>query len=169
MSTAPRSGGVGAMGTAAHPESWQRLLDQAGPPPAPPLHLASTSTSPSTSPSPSTSTGGGDLHHTPKPWNDAAGAAHSLRTDTDTARSGLITAHSGIDGIDTGAAGLLSVAALKTVLTSWEERLAAVRDECGSLEPKLREVARTMGGTDHAVRSSIAGYADPVPADEKGR
>ncbi|AYG81410.1 hypothetical protein DWB77_03556 [Streptomyces hundungensis] len=142
------------MSTAAYPESWQRLLDQAGPPPAPSLHLASAAP------------GGGDLHHTPKPWNDAAGAAHSLRTDTDTARSGLITAHA---GLDTSGAGLLSVTALKTVLTSWEQRLGAVRDECADLEPKLREVARTMGGTDHAVRSSIAGYADPVPADEKGR
>ncbi|MCT9091244.1 hypothetical protein N4G70_20605 [Streptomyces sp. ASQP_92] len=144
------------MGTAAYPESWQRLLDQAGPPPAPSLHLASAPAPPS----------GGDLQHTPKPWNDAAGAAHSLRTDTDTARSGLTTAHS---GIDTGTAGLLSATVLRTVLTSWEERLAAVRDECGALEPKLREVARTMGGTDHAVRSSIAGYADPAPTDEKGR
>uniref|UniRef100_A0AAU2V5E4 Uncharacterized protein n=1 Tax=Streptomyces sp. NBC_00003 TaxID=2903608 RepID=A0AAU2V5E4_9ACTN len=28
--------------------------------------------------------------------------------------------------------------ALKTVLTSWENRLASVRDECASLAPKLR-------------------------------
>ncbi|MEV8527533.1 MULTISPECIES: hypothetical protein [unclassified Streptomyces] len=141
------------MSTAAYPESWQRLLDQAGPP-SPTMRLASATPS------------GGDLQHTPKPWNDAAGAAHSLRTDTDTARSSLTTAHA---DIDSGTTGLLSVTALKGVLTSWEERLAAARDECGSLEPKLRAVAATMGHTDHTVQSSITGYADPAPADTKGR
>jgi hypothetical protein len=142
------------MSTTPYPESWQRLLDLAGPP-SPSMTLASAAPS-----------GGGDLQHTPKPWNDAAGAAHSLRTDADTAKGSLTSAHA---GIDSGTDGLSSVTALKAVLKSWEERLASVRDECGSLEPKLREVARTMGGTDHAVQSSIAGYADPAPADPKGR
>ncbi|MGW2864069.1 hypothetical protein [Streptomyces sp. NPDC001205] len=142
------------MSTAAHPESWQRMLDLAGPP-SPAMALASA-----------TPGGGGDLRHTPKPWNDAAAAAHSLRTDTDTAKGTLTSAHA---GIDTATEGLLSVAALKTVLTSWEERLAAVRDECASLEPALRAVARTMGSTDHGVKSSLTRYADPAPADPKGR
>ncbi|MGM9386971.1 hypothetical protein [Streptomyces antibioticus] len=35
--------------------------------------------------------------------------------------------------------------------TSWEKRLEAVRDECESLEPKLRAVAKDMGEYDSAV------------------
>ncbi|MFI6686201.1 hypothetical protein [Streptomyces sp. NPDC050485] len=141
------------MSTAPHSNSWQQLLDMAGPP-DPSMALASAGS------------GGGDLLHTAKPWNDAAGAAHTLRTDTATAKSALTMAHAGLGA---GTAGLQSATTLTTVLTSWEDRLTAVHDECGSLEPKLREVARTMGSTDHGVKSSITGYAAPAPADAKDR
>ncbi|MCX5387885.1 hypothetical protein [Streptomyces sp. NBC_00083] len=144
------------MSTAAFSESWQQVLDQAGVP-APGLALASAAPK---------GGGGGDLHHTPKPWNDAADAAHSLRIDSNTAKNSLTSAHA---GIDTGTAGLLSVAALKSVLSSWEDRLAAARDECAALEPNLRSVAGTMSHTDHGVKSSIADYVNPEPADTKGR
>ncbi|GGT35248.1 hypothetical protein GCM10014713_31140 [Streptomyces purpureus] len=41
-----------------------------------------------------------------------------------------------------GNEGLASVGVLKSVLTSWEERIGAVKDECGSPAPNLRLVAR---------------------------
>ena len=54
-----------------------------------------------------------------------------------------------------GGSGLASLGALKTVLTSWEKRLEAVRDECESLEPKLRAVSKDMGEYDSAVAAKV--------------
>ncbi|MFH8867763.1 hypothetical protein [Streptomyces griseus] len=64
-----------------------------------------------------------------------------------------------------GAVGLSSVAALKGVLTSWEERLRAVRDECEQLKGNLLTVAREMGESETAVTSSVRGVHVPGPAD----
>ncbi|MDT9680523.1 hypothetical protein RND61_00245 [Streptomyces sp. TRM76323] len=97
--------------------------------------------------------GQGRLKHTDGPWGRASGTAAELSTSTEKSRSALGPGH---DGISTGAAGLASVASLKSVLKSWEDRLAAVRDECDHLEGALRKVAVEMGETDVAVKDTIA-------------
>ncbi|MFF8829953.1 hypothetical protein [Streptomyces sp. NPDC015131] len=95
---------------------------------------------------------GGGLRHSGGPWTSASGTAGELRTRTETSRGSLRPAHGGL-GPDAGA--LASVAALKTVLTSWEERLTAVRDECGHLAGALSRVARDLGETDIEVGRSF--------------
>ncbi|MGP9019550.1 hypothetical protein ACT1U9_14205 [Streptomyces sp. BR1] len=135
-------------GEYVYAESWQRLLDQAGQPKV--MSLASAG--------PARSGPAGELKHSAKPWSDAAGTAHALRTDTVKVTTGLTTAHAGAEA---GTAGLASMAALKSVLTSWEKRLTAVQTECGSLEPKLREVARAQGEVDAGVKSALAQYSAP--------
>jgi hypothetical protein len=103
----------------------------------------------------------GILRHSHGPWSRAAGAADDLRISTDATRKNLQSSHT---GVLSGAAGLASLAALKTVLTSWETRLDAVRDECESLEPKLRAVAKDMGESD----SEVAAKARAVRVAEGG-
>ncbi|MEU5402614.1 hypothetical protein ABZ348_25305 [Streptomyces sp. NPDC005963] len=105
----------------------------------------------------------GVLKHAAQPWTSAAAAAGVLRTNTASANAKLTAAH---DGVDSGAAGLTSLGALKTVLTSWEKRLGAVRDECGSLAPVLKRVATDQGEHEKAVKSSFQKAAQPA---EKGR
>jgi hypothetical protein len=97
-----------------------------------------------------TGTGGGSgaLRHSNRPWSRAAGTADALRISTQSTKNGLESSHTGVPN---GAVGLASVSALETVLTSWERRLESVRDECESLEPKLRAVARDLGEVDRAV------------------
>ncbi|MFF6995817.1 amino acid ABC transporter permease [Streptomyces sp. NPDC008313] len=92
--------------------------------------------------------GSGTLRHSNGPWTHAAGTADDLKISTESTRKSLQSGHT---GVSTGAEGLASLGALKTVLTSWEKRLEAVRDECESLEPKLRAVAKDMGEHDSAV------------------
>lgn len=74
------------------------------------------------------STGGGGgtgtLKHKGGPWTKAAGTADGLQTSTITAKADLRRAHDGTAG---GLAGLASLGALTSVLTSWEERLGRVR------------------------------------------
>ena len=127
-------------------QSWQRLLDQAGPSGS--MSLASAGAS--------GGDGSGELKHSAKPWSDAAGAAHALQTDTATAKAKLTSAHAGAQA---GTAGLASMAALTSVLASWEKRLAAVHAECGALEPVLRETARAQGEVDAGVSSAMAQYS----------
>ncbi|QNP71096.1 amino acid ABC transporter permease [Streptomyces roseirectus] len=92
--------------------------------------------------------GTGTLKHKGGPWTKAAGTADELQTSTVTSGVDLRAAHDGISG---SLEGLVSLSTLKTVLTSWDERLSAVRDECGDLEPKLRQVAKDMGEVDAAA------------------
>ncbi|MEU4352359.1 hypothetical protein [Streptomyces sp. NPDC023838] len=96
------------------------------------------------------------LKHSAKPWSDAAGTVHSLQTDTAKAKSALATAHAGAQA---GTAGLSSMAALTSVLTSWEKRLTAVHTECGALEPALRKTAWAQGEVDAGVKSALAQYS----------
>ncbi|MFK0169643.1 amino acid ABC transporter permease [Streptomyces sp. NPDC090306] len=95
-------------------------------------------------------TGGGadTLKHKGGPWTKAAATADGLRTTTDTCAADIRTAH---EGTDVGLEGLAGLAALKSVLTSWEHRLKAVREECDSLGPKLRQVAVDLGEVDAEV------------------
>ncbi|MFJ2915985.1 amino acid ABC transporter permease [Streptomyces sp. NPDC087307] len=113
------------------------------------------------------STGGGGgtgtLKHKGGPWTKAAGTADGLQTSTITAKADLRRAHDGTAG---GLAGLASLGALTSVLTSWEERLGRVRTECGSLEPKLRQVAVEFAEVDAEVGNSAKAVA--VPGTRRG-
>ncbi|GAA0617488.1 hypothetical protein [Streptomyces crystallinus] len=148
-------------------DSWQRLLEQAGRPGRMgAMSLASAGTAGGSGPA------AGELKHSAKPWSDATGTVHSLGTDTAKVKATLTSAHTGAAA---GTAGLASMAALTSVLTSWEERLTAVHTECGSLEPALRETAWAQGEVDAGVRSALAQYSTPhstphsTPSATQGR
>ncbi|MBT2524066.1 hypothetical protein J7E91_01130 [Streptomyces sp. ISL-99] len=106
--------------------------------------------------------GGGKLKHSGGPWTSASGAAGMLQTSTQTSRSRLRPAH---EGIASGAAGLASVAMLNAVLDSWEKRLAAVRGECDYLENALLKVAKEMGETETAVKSSLSAVKTAIAGE----
>ncbi|MFH8577276.1 hypothetical protein OHB11_12090 [Streptomyces zaomyceticus] len=138
-------------------ERWQELFG--------PTDGGATMTLASTAPGPGTGGGGtGNLKHSGGPWTSASGTAGELRTSTETSRSALGPGH---EGVEAGAAGLTSVAALKGVLTSWEERLQAVRDECEQLKGPLRAVAEEMGETETAIGNSFKGADGGGKAGEK--
>ncbi|MFE1364667.1 hypothetical protein ACFW84_10530 [Streptomyces anulatus] len=138
-------------------ERWQELFGPTGDGPA--MRLASASGDPG-----SGAGGVGNLNYSKGPWTSASGTAGDLRTRAETSRSVLGRGH---EGVEAGAAGLSSVAALKSVLTSWEERLRAVRDECDQLKGNLLTVAKEMGESETAVKSSLKGVHVPGKADEK--
>ncbi|WP_406383187.1 amino acid ABC transporter permease [Streptomyces sp. NBC_01618] len=107
--------------------------------------------------------GTGTLKHKGGPWTQAAGTADDLQTSTITAKADLRRAHDGTVG---GLAGLSSLGALKSVLTSWDERLGRVREECSSLEPKLRQVAVDLAAVDAEVGDKAK--AVTVPGTRRG-
>ncbi|MEU6630308.1 amino acid ABC transporter permease [Streptomyces parvus] len=109
-------------------------------------------------------TGGDRLKHVTKQWNTAASTADSLRTSTHQGMGRLSEAHAGVPA---GTRGLESADTLRTVLTSWEKRLESIRDECGSLGPKLRQAAKSLGETNVKVKSSVDRVE--VPDVSKGR
>ncbi|MFF8712165.1 amino acid ABC transporter permease [Streptomyces sp. NPDC015184] len=111
-----------------------------------------------------TGTGAGRLQHRGGPWTEAAGTADDLQTTMSTCRVELRSAHEGMGG---GLEGLASLGSLKAVLNSWEERLKAVREECGSLEPKLRRVAVDLGEVD--VEVGAEAKAVKVPGTRTGQ
>ncbi|MCI3226801.1 hypothetical protein GXP76_32380, partial [Streptomyces sp. NP-1717] len=88
------------------------------------------------------------------PWTRAAGGAEVMRTQMAYVKAEFATAHEGVAGCGDG---LSALAALGAVRTSWERRIEAARDECGSLAGRLRAVARTQGEHDAAIRSALAG------------
>ncbi|MEU8948901.1 amino acid ABC transporter permease [Streptomyces sp. NPDC048489] len=106
--------------------------------------------------------GAGILKHSHGPWTRTAGTADDLRTSTARSKTELSSAHAGVGH---GSAGLASLGALKSVLTSWERRLGAVRDECDALSPTLCRVARDMGEVD----AKVGAKADSVNVADKGR
>nr|WP_274031986.1 hypothetical protein [Streptomyces sp. MMBL 11-1] len=138
-------------------ERWQELFGPAGDGPA--MRLASASDDPGAG-----SGGTGNLKYSKSPWTSASGTAGDLRTRAEKSRSVLGRGHVGVEA---GAAGLSSVAALKSVLTSWEERLQTVRDECEQLEGNLLTVAKEMGESETDVKSSLKGVHVPGKADEE--
>ncbi|MFE7480556.1 hypothetical protein [Streptomyces sp. NPDC057552] len=141
----------------SHSERWQEMFGPTDEGPA--TRLASAASDPVTG------TGGtGRLKHSKGPWVSASGTAGDLRTRAEKSRSALGPGH---EGIDAGAAGLSSVAALKSVLTSWEERLQAVRDECEQLKGTLLTVAGEMGETERAVDRSLKAVDTVHGADAK--
>ncbi|MBT2438759.1 hypothetical protein J7E93_01180 [Streptomyces sp. ISL-36] len=97
-------------------------------------------------------TGAGNLKHSGGPWTSASGTSGELRTSTEKSRAALRPGH---EGVSAGAAGFASVASLTSVLKSWEDRLAAVRDECDQLEGTLLKVAKEMGETEVAIEKSF--------------
>ncbi|WP_019886918.1 hypothetical protein [Streptomyces purpureus] len=106
----------------------------------------------------------GDLKHSDEPWTKAAGVAESLLTSMTTAKHRLTAAH---EGVTPGNEGLASVGVLKSVLTSWEERIGAVKDECGSLAPNLRLVARDQGEREIRVKASFSGVGGSSSATKE--
>ncbi|MFD6339238.1 hypothetical protein [Streptomyces sp. NPDC060131] len=153
------------MATEAYSESWQELIDLAGQErqsaASGPMSLASAGSSGGSSGAASRS----DLEHSDGPWTTAAGVAEALRTSTTTARNRLTSAHTGVTA---ATEGLASSGVLKSVLTSWEDRLSSVRDECGSLAPKLRQVGKELGERDTKVKSSLREINTPSePSDPK--
>ncbi|WP_435877668.1 hypothetical protein [Streptomyces anulatus] len=138
-------------------ERWQELFGPNGDEPA--MRLASASGEPGAG-----AGGTGRLKYSKGPWTSASGAAGALRTRAETSRSVLGRGH---EGVAAGAVGLSSAMALKSVLTSWEERLRAVRDECDQLKGNLLTVAKEMGESETAVKSSLKGVHVPGKADEK--
>ncbi|MFI0931306.1 amino acid ABC transporter permease [Streptomyces sp. NPDC021019] len=112
------------------------------------------------------------LQHSAKPWSDAAGVADDLQTSTKQVKAKLTGAHEGIAnkhvlehyGLATGTNGFDSFDALQGVLTSWEERLEAIRGECASLGPKLRQAANELSGTDSKVKSTVDSVKLPKSA-----
>ncbi|MCX4675103.1 hypothetical protein OG413_07165 [Streptomyces sp. NBC_01433] len=100
--------------------------------------------------------GAGGLRHSGGPWTTASGAAETLRISTERSHRRLGSAH---EGVASGARGLASAAALKSVQESWEERLTGVRDECGYLRTVLLRVAKDVGETDAAVDRSFGAVA----------
>lgn len=96
--------------------------------------------------------GQGRLKHTGGPWGRASSTAAQLSTSTEKSRALL---GAGDDGISGAATGLASSASLRSVLKSWEDRLAAVRDECDHLAGALGKVAVEMAEADVAVKDSL--------------
>ncbi|MER6201201.1 hypothetical protein ABT234_28015 [Streptomyces sp. NPDC001586] len=90
---------------------------------------------------------GEDLAHSGGSWSKASVAAGELRITTAEGLGRMAAAH---EGVQAGTAGLSATAALAAVRASWEERVSAVRDECGSVQSALRNVAprrtATAGG-----------------------
>ncbi|MFB4422998.1 hypothetical protein C5F59_018090 [Streptomyces sp. QL37] len=93
------------------------------------------------------------LKHSDGPWLRAAGGAAELATHLAPVRGELALAH---QGLMAGAGRLTALAELAAVRESWERRIQAAQGECGSLAAKLRDVARTQGATNEAVRASFA-------------
>ncbi|MFE4370152.1 hypothetical protein ACFRMN_18305 [Streptomyces sp. NPDC056835] len=149
------------MTTEAYSESWRQLIDLAGQgrerAATGRMSLASAGGSGSAASS-------SDLEHSDGPWTTAAGVAEALRTSTTTAKGRLTSAHSGVTA---ATEGLSSAGVLKSVLTSWEDRLSSVRDECGTLAPKLRRVGKDLGERDAKVKSSLRGVDAPSDPKEK--
>ncbi|MEU6294437.1 hypothetical protein [Streptomyces erythrochromogenes] len=123
------------------PSHWQALF---GEPPA--MRLASAA-------APGGGGGGGDadLAHSGGPWTKASVAAGELRVTTAEGLGKMSAAH---EGISAGTTGLAATAALAAVRESWERRVAAVRDECGSVQSALLNVAREIGEVD--VNNKVA-------------
>ncbi|APU44571.1 hypothetical protein BSL84_21290 [Streptomyces sp. TN58] len=89
--------------------------------------------------------GDGDLAHSGGPWTKASVAAGELRVTTAEGLGKMAAAH---EGIAAGTAGLGATAALAAVRESWERRVSAIRDECGSVQGALLNVAREIGEVD---------------------
>ncbi|MFE3824200.1 hypothetical protein [Streptomyces sp. NPDC059092] len=148
------------MTTSSHSDEWQRLFDMAGR-----GGDGSTEARMSLASAPTGNAGGEpDLRHSDGPWTKAARVAEELHTSITTAKSRLTAAHGSAAA---GTEGLASMATLSSVLTSWEERLKAVQDECGSLAPKLRLVADGQGERNAEVKSSFAGLDRPTGGQAK--
>ncbi|MEU7028619.1 hypothetical protein AB0A60_18245 [Streptomyces sp. NPDC046275] len=108
--------------------------------------------------------GEADLKQSAGPWTSAAGAVVELQSDTNAGLTQLGNAH---QGVQENTEGLETTAALSAVLFSWQERLKSVRDEAGSLEPALRQVAKDHGEMERGLRAQFAAVT-PSPTQDKG-
>ncbi|MFC5722737.1 hypothetical protein ACFP1Z_21445 [Streptomyces gamaensis] len=97
---------------------------------------------------------GGDGTHKASvtPWVNASGAAAELRESVETGLKELGQAH---EGIGSGLQGFASATALGALRGGWEGRLAAVRNECSSLEGSLKEAGGKFGANEAGVKASF--------------
>ncbi|MFI9238250.1 hypothetical protein [Streptomyces sp. NPDC053079] len=111
--------------------------------------------------------GGGDVHKASvRPWTAAAGVAGELHQGMDTAVRDLGHAH---DGIKSDTAGFASAAALSGILSGWEARLSAVRDECKKLDGALKKAGVDFGENEAAVKASFDSSGGRSKIDEYSR
>ncbi|MFF6906033.1 hypothetical protein ACFY9Q_08840 [Streptomyces sp. NPDC012389] len=95
-----------------------------------------------------------DLKASRGPWTTAAGVAGSLHTST---ASGLTELGTAAAGVSEGADGFSSTAALTEVLTSWQERLTSVRNECSRLKGALNSAAQEFGEQEIRAQQAFSG------------
>ncbi|WP_156726823.1 amino acid ABC transporter permease [Streptomyces apocyni] len=144
-------------------DEWEQLKAQAAERQATQMQLNQRPADPGGGGTPATTDGEG-LKHSAKPWNRAATTAHGLTISTNTSRRGLTNGHAGVSG---GLEGLASLGELKSVLTSWENRLKEVGDECDALEPKLRQVPKDLKGVDTATGAKADAVQTPKAGEGK--
>uniref|UniRef100_A0AAU2V5G2 Amino acid ABC transporter permease n=1 Tax=Streptomyces sp. NBC_00003 TaxID=2903608 RepID=A0AAU2V5G2_9ACTN len=97
--------------------------------------------------------GGTDgLKHADKPWTHAASVAHDLTEGAGSDMRDLTRAH---ENLPRATLGLSCVTTLSSVLESWDARLSAVREECGTLQPVLRQVAVDLGEVDAKAQQQV--------------
>lgn len=130
------------------PESWQRLLDQAG---GDGTHMRLAHAAPMAD----SGSGGGDgkggpgggepdLKNEKSPWDTAASSLESLKDNLNTALRELRTGQKGTGKKSDGVDGLASAAMQTRVFNSWEARLELTRDECAEVSDKLDKANSTM-------------------------
>lgn len=112
--------------------------------------------------------GGGapDIRFSKSPWTSAGKVAGELRTGAAGALTDLASAS---EGLTAGTEGFTATAALVEIQKSWNDRLGAVRDECGRLDGALRSVGKDFGETDVRVGDDVKAAVPAAPAGPKGR
>ncbi|MGW1195154.1 hypothetical protein ACWD4B_04745 [Streptomyces sp. NPDC002536] len=112
--------------------------------PGTPVQLASSGTG----------VGGGDGTHQASvhPWTTAGGVAGELSEGMQVALSDLEHGHA---ALKSGTAGFASAATLSNILSGWQNRLGAVRDECRELDGNLKKAGANFGENEAQVKASF--------------
>ncbi|WP_331447982.1 amino acid ABC transporter permease [Streptomyces xanthochromogenes] len=92
------------------------------------------------------------LKHSDKPWTHAASVAQDLTEGVGSDLRDLTRAH---EGLPRATVGLSSMTTLSSVLQSWDARLSTLREECGTLQPALRQVAVDLGEVDAKTQQQV--------------
>ncbi|MFE5483747.1 hypothetical protein [Streptomyces sp. NPDC056527] len=109
--------------------------------------------------------GGPDLKADVGPWTKSGGVAAELRQSTSTSLTDLTTANDGVAG---ATAGFASSSTLTTITETWKTRLTAVRDECGRLEPALKNAGRDFGEREVDTERKIKAASPPSAQKKEG-
>ncbi|MGW1891687.1 hypothetical protein ACWCP6_15745 [Streptomyces sp. NPDC002004] len=97
-------------------------------------------------------TGAVGLRISEGPWTRASGVARELCTSM---HGGLTELKEAGAGMADGTDGVACAAALGEILSSWESRLTAVRNECERLRGSLARTGRHFGEIDHGVGARV--------------